>query len=197
MKEYSVIGTRVPRIDGKEKVMGQAKYAADYSLPGMLWCKVARAPFAHARILNIDTSRAERLPGVKGVVTAADFNGWTWGFMATTRDEPPLAVDKVRYFMEGVAGVAATDEEIAEEACELIKVDYEELPAVFDPEEAMQEGAPVIHAYRPNNVSVEYHWTFGDVDKAFADAFLVREDTLQDFQGHEGLPGAARFPCLV
>ena len=71
--------------------------------------------------------------------------------------------------MEGVAGVAAMDEETAEEACELIKVDYEELPGVFDPEEAMQEGAPVIHAYRPNNVSVEYHWSFGDVDKAFAD----------------------------
>ena len=89
MEEYAVIGKRVPRIDAKEKVMGQAKYAADYSLPGMLWCKVARSPYPHARILNIDTSRAERLPGVKGVVTGKDFGGWTWGFMATTRDEPP------------------------------------------------------------------------------------------------------------
>jgi 4-hydroxybenzoyl-CoA reductase subunit alpha len=186
MKEYSVIGTRVARVDGKEKVMGQAKYAADYSLPGMLWCKVARAPLAHARILTIDTHRAERLPGVKAVVTAADFKGWTWGFMATTRDEPPLAMDKVRYFMEGVAGVAATDEETAEEACELIKVDYEELPAVFDAEEAMREGAPVIHAYRPNNVSVDYHWDFGDVDRAFADAFLVREDTFRTSRATKG-----------
>jgi CO/xanthine dehydrogenase Mo-binding subunit len=84
--EFSVIGKRVPRIDSKEKVMGQAKYAADYSMPGMLWCKIARSPFAHARILNIDTSRAEKLPGVKSVITGKDFGGWKWGFMANTRD---------------------------------------------------------------------------------------------------------------
>ncbi len=176
MKEYSVIGKRVPRIDAKEKVMGQAKYAADYSLPDMLWCKVLRAPFPHARILNIDTKKAERLPGVKTVITGKDFGGWTWGFMATTRDEPPLAVDKVRFLYEGVAGVAAIDEDIAEEACNLIKVDYEELPGVFDPEEAMKKGAPVIHDYRPDNISVEYHWNFGDIEKAFAESYLVRED---------------------
>jgi len=179
MAEYSVIGKRVPRIDGKEKVMGQAKFAADYSLPGMLWCKVARSPYAHAKILNIDTSKAEKLPGVKAVVTGKDFGGWTWGFMATTRDEPPLAVDKVRFMYEGVAGVAAIDEETAEEACSLIKVEYEELPGVYDPEEAMKEGAPVVHAYRPNNVSVESHWNFGDVDKAFAESYLVREDRFE------------------
>ena len=179
MEEYSVIGKRVPRIDAKEKVMGQAKYAADYSLPDMLWCKVVRSPYPHARILNIDTSRALRLPGVKAVVTGKDFGGWTWGFMATTRDEPPLAVDKVRYMYEAVAAVAAIDEETAEEACELIKVDYEELPGVFLPEDAMKEGAPVVHDYRPNNVSVEYHWKFGDVEKAFADSYVVREDRFE------------------
>jgi 4-hydroxybenzoyl-CoA reductase alpha subunit len=179
MERYSVIGKRVPRIDAREKVMGQAKYAADYSLPDMLWCKVARSPLPHALILNIDTSRAERLPGVKAVVTAKDFGGWTWGFMATTRDEPPLAVDKVRYLHEAVAAVAAVDEEAAEEACELIRVDYEELPGVFDPEEAVKEGAPVIHAYRPNNVSVEYHWSFGDVEKAFSESAIVREDRFE------------------
>jgi 4-hydroxybenzoyl-CoA reductase alpha subunit len=179
MSEYSVIGKRVPRIDAKEKVMGEAKYAADYALPGMLWCKVLRSPYPHARITSIDTSRAERHPGVKAVITGKDFDGWTWGFMATTRDEPPLAVDKVRYLYEGVAAVAAIDEETAEEACELIKVEYEVLPGVFDPEEAMKEGAPVIHDYRPNNVSVEYHWNFGDVDKAFADSYLVKEDRFE------------------
>jgi len=179
MEEYSVIGKRLPRIDAKEKVMGQAKYAADYSLPGMLWCKVARAPYAHARILHVDTSAAVKVPGVKGVVTGEDFGGWTWGFMATTRDEPPLAVDKVRYLYEGVVAVAAIDEETAEEACELIKVEYEELPGVFDPEEAMREGSPVIHDYRPNNVSVEYHWSFGDVEKAFAESYIVREDRFE------------------
>ena len=129
--DYAVIGQRVPRVDAREKVTGAAKYAADYSLPGMLWCKVLRSPVAHAKILNIDTSKAERLPGVKAVITAKDFGGWTWGFMATTRDEPPLAMDKVRYLHEAVAGVAAIDEEIAEEATELIKVDYEELPGCF------------------------------------------------------------------
>jgi 4-hydroxybenzoyl-CoA reductase subunit alpha len=186
MKEYDVIGKRVPRVDGREKVMGQAKYAADYSLPGMLWCKVVRSPYAHARILNIDTSKAERLPGVKAVVTSRDFNGWTWGFMATTRDEPPLAMDKVRYYMEGVAGVAAIDEDTAEEACDLIDVEYEELQGVFDPEEAMREGAPVIHDYRPDNVSVEYHWNFGDVEKAFAESYLVREDRFKTSRATKG-----------
>jgi 4-hydroxybenzoyl-CoA reductase subunit alpha len=179
MEDYAVIGKRVPRIDGREKVMGQARYAADYSMPDMLWCKVARSPFAHARILHIDTSRAERLPGVKAVITGADFGGWTWGFMATTRDESPLAVGKVRYLYEGVAAVAAVDEETAEEACDLIDVDYEELPGVFDPEEAMRRGAPVIHDYRPNNVSVEYHYDFGDVERAFAESYLVREDRFE------------------
>ncbi len=176
MDGYAVIGKRLPRVDAKEKVLGGAKYAADYSLPGMLWCKVLRAPHAHARILNIDAGRAERLPGVEGIVTGKDFGGWTWGFMANTRDEPPLADNKVRYLYEAVAAVAAVDEETAEEACELIKVEYEELPGVFDPEEAMRPGAPVIHDYRPNNVSLEYHYDFGNVKKAFEESYLVRED---------------------
>ncbi len=81
MEEHSIIGKRIPRIDGRVKVTGEAKYAADYDMPGMLWCKIARSPYAHARILNIDTSRAERLPGVKGVLTGKDFNGWKWGWM--------------------------------------------------------------------------------------------------------------------
>ena len=176
MAEFSVIGKRLPRVDAREKVAGEAKYAADYSLPGMLWCKLLRSPYPHARILDIDTSRAERLPGVKAVVTGKDFGGWTWGWMPATRDEPPLAVDKVRYMAEAVAGVAAIDEDIAEEATELIKVDYEELPGVFDPEEAMKEGAPKVHDYVKNNISVEYHWNFGDVEKAFAESYILRED---------------------
>jgi 4-hydroxybenzoyl-CoA reductase alpha subunit len=176
MTELSIIGKRFPRVDAKEKVIGQAKYAADYSLDGMLWCKLLRSPYAHARIINIDTSRAEKLPGVRAVVTGKDFNGWKWGWMASSRDESPLAVDKVRYMAEAVAGVAAIDEETAEEATELIKVEYEELPVVTDPEEGMKDGAPVIHDHVQNNISVEYHWNFGDVEKAFAESYLVRED---------------------
>ena len=186
MEKYSVIGKRVPRVDAKEKVTGEAKYAADYSLPDMLWCKLLRSPYPHARILNIDASRAERLPGVKAVVTGKDFGGWTWGWMLTTRDEPPLAVDKVRYMAEAVAGVAATDEDIAEEATELIKVDYEELPGVFDPEEAMGEGAPKVHDYVKNNISVEYHWHFGDVEKAFGQSYIVHEDKFRTSRATHG-----------
>lgn len=186
MAEFSVIGERLPRVDAKEKVRGEAKYAADYSLPDMLWCKLLRSPYPHARILNIDTSRAERLPGVRGVVTGKDFGGWTWGWMRATRDESPLAVDKVRYMAEAVAGVAAIDEDVAEEACELIEVDYEELPGVFDPEEAMKDGAPQVHDYVENNISVEYHWNFGDVEKAFAESHVVREDRFRTSRATHG-----------
>jgi 4-hydroxybenzoyl-CoA reductase alpha subunit len=176
MEEYAVIGKRIPRVDGRVKVTGEAKYAADFGLPGMLWCKMLRSPYAHAKILNIDTSRAERLPGVKGVITGKDFKGWRWGWMPKTRDEGPLAYDKARYLAEAVAAVAAVDEETAEEATELIKVEYEELPGVFDPEEAMKEGAPQIHEHGKNNVSWEFHMDFGDVEKAFRESDLVRED---------------------
>jgi 4-hydroxybenzoyl-CoA reductase alpha subunit len=186
MTEFSVIGQRVPRVDARQKVTGQAKYAADYSLPDMLWCKLLRSPYPHARILNIDTSKAEKLPGVKGIVTGKDFGGWTWGWMPATRDEPPLAVDKVRYMAEAVAGVAAVDEDTAEEAANLVRVEYEELPGVFDPEEAMKDGAPTIHDYVKNNISVQYHWNFGDVDKAFAESYLVREDRFRTARATHG-----------
>jgi 4-hydroxybenzoyl-CoA reductase alpha subunit len=186
MAEFSVIGKRVPRVDAREKVTGQAKYAADYSLPGMLWCKLLRSPHPHARILNIDTSLAAKYPGVKAIITGKDFNGWTWGWQASSRDEPPMAVDKVRYLAEAVAAVAATDENIAEAACELIKVDYAELPGVFDPEESMKEGAPVIHDYVKNNISVQYHWNFGDVEKAFSESYLVREDKFRTARATHG-----------
>jgi 4-hydroxybenzoyl-CoA reductase alpha subunit len=186
MAEFSVIGKRMPRVDAREKVTGEAKYAADYSLPGMLWCKLLRSPYPHARILNIDTSKAEKLAGVKAVVTGKDFGGWTWGWMPATRDEVPLAVDKVRYMAEAVAGIAAIDEDTAEEASELIKVDYEELPGVFDPEAAMKEGAPKVHDYVKNNISVEYHWNFGDVEKAFAESHIVREDRFRTARATHG-----------
>jgi len=161
------------------KVTGEAKYAADYEMPGMLWCKILRSPYAHAKILNIDASRAQKLPGVKGVLTGKDFNGWRWGWMPKTRDEAPLADDKVRYLAEAVAAVAAIDEETAEEATELIKVDYEELPGVFDPEEAMKKGAPKVYDHVENNISWDFHMDFGDVEKAFRESDLVREDRFQ------------------
>jgi 4-hydroxybenzoyl-CoA reductase alpha subunit len=178
-EQYSVIGKPIPRVDARAKVTGEAKYAADVEVADMLWGAIKRSPYAHARILNIDTSKAEKLPGVKGVTTGKDFGGFKWGWSRETRDEEPLAVKKVRYLYEGVAAVAAIDEDIAEEACELIEVEYEPLPGVFDPFEAMKEGAPLVHETRPGNICVEYHWNFGDVEKAFAESHLVREDTFQ------------------
>lgn len=179
MAEYSTIGKRVPRIDGRMKVTGEARYAADYEMPGMLWCKMARSPHPHAKIIDIDTSRAEKLPGVKGVLTAEDFGGWKWGWMPKTRDESPLAMEKVRYLGEAVAAVAAIDEDIAEEAAGLIDVEYEVLPGVFDPEEAMKDGAPQVHDYVKNNLSWDFHMDFGDVEKAFRESDLVREDRFE------------------
>jgi len=182
MPEYSVVGKPLPRVDAKVKVTGQAKYAADLELPDMLWGKLAGIPCPHARILNIDTSRAERLPGVKAVITGKEFGGYTQiyrsgrEFRGYPPDMPPLAVDKVRYYGEPVAGVAAIDEDIAEEAAELIKVDYEELPGVFEPEVAMKDGMPQVSKDFKNNICIEYHWNFGDVEKGFSESYLVRED---------------------
>lgn len=176
MKEHRVVGKPLPKGDATVKATGDAKFAADLSLPGMLWGKVLRSPYPHARILNIDTSRAERLPGVRGMVTGKDFPGIKYGFLPTTRDQYPLCRDKVRYIGDEVAAVAAIDKDIAEEAIDLIEVEYEELPAVFDPEEAMLDGAPQLHDHVKNNVSVETHMNFGDVEQAFRDAYLIRED---------------------
>ena len=176
MREYSVIGKRLPRVDGAIKATGSAKYAADFSLPGMLHGKVLRSPFPHARIVNIDMTSAERLPGVRGVVTGKDIGEFKRGVLPNTRDETPLALDKVRYIGEGVAAVAAIDEDTAEEALELIKVEYEELPGVFDPREAMKDGAPQIHDHVPNNMSWECHYHFGDVEKGFQESDYIRED---------------------
>src|SRR4030042_1023090 len=178
-EEYSIIGKPFPRVDARAKVMGEAKYAADIEMPDMLWGRVKRSPHAHARILRIDTSKAEKLPGGMAVITGKDFGGFRWGWSRETRDEEPLATKKVRYLYEGVAAVAAIDKDIAEEACDLIDVEYEPLPGVFDPFEAMKEGAPLVHEERPGNICVEYHWDFGNVEKAFAESYLVREDTFQ------------------
>ncbi len=175
--EFAVVGKRQKRTDSLAKVTGQALYTADLKLPRMLHAKVLRSPHPHARILNIDVSNAQRLPGVKAVVTAADGHGVKWGVFKYTQDHPMMAVEKVRYIGEDVAGVAAIDEETALEALELIEVEYEPLPAVFDPQEAMKEGAPLIHDEYPRNINIHVHIEVGDVEEAFAKAHLIREDT--------------------
>jgi len=166
-------------VDAIPKVTGEGKYAADFILPGMLWGKMLRSPFPHAKILNIDTSKAERLPGVRAVITGKDFGEFKYGNMPSTRDETPLAVDKVLFIGDEVAAVAAIDEDIAEEAVELIQVEYEELPAVTDPIEAMKEGAPQIHAHAERNIAGKISLNFGDVEKGFKESDYIREDRFE------------------
>lgn len=189
---YSVIGRSLPRVDGVAKATGEAKYTGDLVLPRMLFGKVLRSPLPHARVLNVDTSRAERLPGVKGVITGKDTGSIEYGNVLP--DECALAVDKVRFIGDAVAAVAAVDEDTAAEALELIRVAYEELPAVFDPEEAMKPGAPLIHDRVPNNVSARPTYTWGDVEKGFRESDYVREDTFRtqavthcSMEGHAAL----------
>ncbi len=177
--DLNIVGKRVVRSDSLAKVTGQAHYTADLKFPNMLTAKVLRSPFPHARILGVDLTAALKLPGVKAAVSGADTYGIKWGVFRYTQDHDMLPRDKVRYVGEDVAAVAAVDEETALEALSLIKVDYEPLPAVFDPEKAMQEGAPQIHDAYQNNINIHVHIDVGEVDKAMAEAFLVREDTFK------------------
>jgi len=179
MKQYHIIGRETHNVDGFAKATGQALYTSDILLPRMLYGKILRSPYPHARILNIDTSKAEKLPGVKTVIAAEDTGEHKQGCWRRYRelcDEPVLCLDKVRYIGDPVAAVAAVDEDTAEEALNWIKVDYELLPAVFEPIEAMKEGAPLIHDGVKNNVNVTRHIEWGDVDEAFKDAEYIRED---------------------
>src|SRR5512145_2073460 len=139
----SIVGKPLPRVEGVEKVSGGLRYAADTLRPGTLWGKVLRSPYPHARILNIDIGKAKKLSGVKSVITVADVNPRLIG--AVLQDMPVLAQDRVRYVGEEIAAVAAIDADIAEEAVHLIDVEYEALPAVYDPLEAMKPQAPVLH----------------------------------------------------
>ena len=180
MTEHELVGRRVVRIDSLAKATGEARYTADLTLPRMLHAKVLRSPHAHARILHIDTSKAEKLRGVKAVVTGKDAAGVKWGVFSYTRDHELLPANKVRYIGEDVAAVAAEDEETALGALELIEVEYEVLPAVFDPLEAMKEGAPQIHDHAENNVNIHVPIEVGDVDRAFEEAYYVREDRFVD-----------------
>lgn len=179
MKEFSIVGKHVPRNDARAKATGTAVYTDDIKLPGMLHGRLLRSPLPHARIVGIDTSKAESLPGVKCVITGEDIpkvKYGNWRLFPETHDEYALAVDKVRFIGDEVAAVAAIDLDIAEEALSLIDVQYEELPGVFDIDSSIQEGHPVIHDYCPTNISVDRKIHYGDVEKAFAESDYVRED---------------------
>src|ERR1044072_6618239 len=140
-KPSSIIGAPVGRVEGAEKVSGQAIYGADVHLPNTLWGKILRSPYPHARIKNVDTARAWKVEAVKVIFTGTDQPNHYQG--KSIRDIPVLCWDKVRYIGDKVAAVAAESRDVAEEAINLIEVEYEELPAVFDVIEAIEPGAPV------------------------------------------------------
>jgi CO/xanthine dehydrogenase Mo-binding subunit len=169
-----IIGKRIPRIDSVPKATGTAQYTVDLKLPGMLYGKILRSPFPHARIKSLDVSKAEALPGVCAVITAADVPMGKFSFFQWLADKTIFASDKVRYVGDEVAAVAATDADTAEKAVEKIEVEYESLPAIFDAEKAMAEDAPLIHD-RESNVGFKVERLYGDPEQAFESCDFVVE----------------------
>ena len=169
MAEYQYIGKSIPRTYEMDKVTGRAIYIDDLKLPGMLYGKILYSSYARARIKRIDTTRAKKLPGVRAVLTGHDIPDVRVGFI---KDQTVLKKDVVRQFRDEVAAVAATSPEIAREALDLIEVEYEELPGVFDPFEAMQEDAPLIHEVdargrplRTNILPLPWKFSAGDIEE--------------------------------
>jgi 4-hydroxybenzoyl-CoA reductase subunit alpha len=179
MDKFDVVGKREPMLDAWEKATGRGRFTDDLSLPGMLYGKILRSPLPHARVLHVDLSGAEKVPGVKGAVSGKQIPRRKYGIVPMAKDEYALAIDKVRYIGDDVAAVVATSVEAAEEAVSKIRVEYEELPPVFDPLEAMKPGAPVIHDEVPNNVSASIRKEFGNVEKAFGESEYVFEDVFE------------------
>ena len=177
LDRFSTVGKSLPRVDAADKVTGRAKYAADIPFQRMLHGKILGSPIAHGLIKSIDTSRAEALEGVKCVLTAKDVPDVTYGISPPRYDEHILARDKVRHVGDEVAAVIAVDEETAARALALIRVEYEKLPAVFDPMAAIRDGAPQVHERYKNNINTRVDHHFGDVTKGFGEADHVREET--------------------
>ena len=216
MTNLSNIGQPIGHVEGPAKVTGHAQYAADVTLPGLLWGKCLRSPFPHAHILSIDVTQARQLPGVHAVLTSVDLPATRLGRFLL--DIPILARDRVRFVGEKVVAVAADSPDIAEEALALIDVQYEELPAVFDPVEAMQTDAPRIHAHPESyghppipeaflhggiaeffppipNVVSQVVYRHGDLDAGFAQADRVFEHTIVVPAVHQGY--IEPHACLV
>ncbi|MCX7857702.1 MAG: xanthine dehydrogenase family protein molybdopterin-binding subunit [Deltaproteobacteria bacterium] len=176
MMSFNIIGKKIPKKDAPFKVTGQALYIDDVELPGMLYGKILYSKYPHARILHIDTSKAEKLPGVKAVITAKDFPPhFRIGFM---KDNPPLKGTKVLSTRDEIAAVCAISPEIAEEALDLISVEYEVLQGIFDPLVAMREDAPILHEEVGSNIlKLPWRLVCGDVEKAKKESAYVVEDT--------------------
>ena len=196
-QNLKIVGTNPPKQDGADKVTGKAKFGADAFLPGMLFGKILRSPHAHANIKSIDTSAAEALPGVKSVITSADFPSIPQGTGAGDMTRNVMAVEKALYDGHPVAAVAATSEAIAKKALKLIKVDYEVLPHVIEPLDAMKPDAPILHDYmrtkgdpdapdKPTNVTEKMVTEIGDVSKGFAAADVIVEHDYDSKPMHQG-----------
>ena len=194
---YSIAGTSAHRVDGVEKVTGKAVYTSDIQLPGMAHARILRSPVAHAKLVNIDASRAKALPGVIATLTREDIQGFNYKYGATYKDQSIVAVDKVRYVGDPVAAVLADDAATADQALELIEVEYDELPKITNLEDATAAGAALVHdagvaraelrgsvygaPERFNGTNICYYLTFGreSVEKGFAKADHVFEDTFR------------------
>lgn len=191
----NAIGRSLGRVEGESKVTGSAAYSADIMRPDTLWAGFLRSPYPHARILKIDASRAQKLHGVKVVITGKDVSPRLEG--VSLLDKPVLAQDRVRYIGEKVGAVAAVDRDIAQEALELIEVEYEQLPAVFDPLEAMKPDAPLLHPdyasyHGPNktdgltNARSRVQVSKGDVERGFLESDEIFENTYATQTVHQG-----------
>lgn len=193
---YRAVGKPLPRPEGADKVTGKTRYAADFLIPGALWGKVLRSSVPHARLLKVDASRAGEVPGIRAILTGQDLPPVLVGLRM--KDMPVLARERVRYVGEPVAAVAAESAEAAEQALSLIEVEYEEIPAVFDPVEAIKPGAPLIHenpaGYKnapprdvdlPNLQSLTV-WKNGGLEAGFHEAERIFEHTFRTPLIHHG-----------
>jgi xanthine dehydrogenase molybdenum-binding subunit len=174
IEKDSLIGKSFPKIDAAERATGRAIYIQDLELPRMLHAAILRTDRVHARIVSIDTRAAERLPGIRAVITAKDIDNVPFGH---GKDNLPLKGDKVRCIRDEIAAVAADTVEIAREAVALIRVEYEDLPPILTPEEALREGAALIHEEKESNVPFTYDYSHGDVSTAERDSDVVIEET--------------------
>jgi CO/xanthine dehydrogenase Mo-binding subunit len=169
----NTIGQPVSRVDAADKITGQARYARDLAIPGMLYMKLVFAGRPHARILSVDTSEAEKMPGVVAILTAKDVPNNIYGLMVV--DTPVFCDERVRYGGDRIAAVVAETQDQAAEAAKLVKVSYEDLPLLSDPVEAMKQGAPLIHDNRPGNVAHSVRVRRGDVAAGFLEADVIVE----------------------
>jgi len=186
-RKFTQVGRSVPKVDSPAKVKGEAVYTDDMVLPGMVYGRIKRCTeYAHAKIKKIDCSKALAYPGVLAVITGEEAPN-KWGIMPQVGNETVLAIDKVRFNGEGVAAVAAVDEETAEAACDLIEVEYDPLPVLLDPFESLQRAKEIqIHEDAPDNILHEGEQNYGDVDKAFAGCEYVLEREFKTNMPHQG-----------